>query len=647
MGKGRELGVGASRVIAAPPDVVFGVVSDTNRWNRLTGVSPTSYTYELLDADDPTSRTRIGHARAFGVPVHFAEEGEYWSGVMLRGERRFLGDGLGRAFSLGALDVQVAPEGDGARVRLRCAVVPRGVLGYLVVPLVLLQTWLVVRGYLRWLDRTLARVEPGAADEPATAAARRALIAAPDPARAAARKADAVAREAFRARSAALATAPVDRDVVHQVLELLMQQPEEGLLQIRPFEVARAWGADRREVLRAFLYATRAGLFDLEWQVNCPTCRVGTEVAPALDALGQRVHCADCDISFDVDFADNVEATFTANEAIRRVPRVVFCASSPYFRPHVHGYVTLAAGAARALAPLPAGALLVRARGTARQLAIAAEQRGERGVAVRVTDTGIERVADHGGAPDELRVTNASARPVRLLVERAGWSADIARGSLMFELPELIELFGSDAPAAGMRLAVGAKAVAFTDVVASTELYQRLGDARAFALIQEHWRDARAVVESHAGAIVKTMGDGMMCVFPSLADAIVACFELIDSADALAARHGVAFSVRAGAHEGPCFAARANDRLDLFGTTVNLAARLVGVADGRQLALLSDAIAGPALQSRLNAEGALQELVHVRLRGVPGVHAVSLASRAGVVAFATGEHARVPRLTAE
>ena len=70
---GREPAVSIERVIAAPCATVFGLLSDTNRWDRLIGTSASRYTYELLDPSDPTSRTRIGHARLGPIRQHFAD----------------------------------------------------------------------------------------------------------------------------------------------------------------------------------------------------------------------------------------------------------------------------------------------------------------------------------------------------------------------------------------------------------------------------------------------------------------------------------------------------------------------------------------------------------------------------------------------
>jgi class 3 adenylate cyclase len=640
-----------------PAAVAFGVLSDTNRWDRLAGVTASTYTFELGDPTDPTSRTRIGRARFMGLPMEFAEEGEYWAGLMLRGERRFRGF-MGRLLASASLDVTVDPiedrdGGQACRANMRCSLTPSGFFGYVIAPFVLLQLWITMRRYMGSVRKQLARGlsavpcdQPFRACEPPAVQAKRTLLAAGRGSKLATGPTSPTSKAALKARTAAFGAADIDATIKRRLLEFLLVQPDEALLQVRPFEVANAWGAPRREVLRAFLYAARAGLFDLEWQVNCPTCRVGADVVRGLEAVKNRLHCDECDISYDVDFGDNVEATFTPNPAIRRVPRMVFCASSAYFQPHVHGYVTVPPKSKREVGPLPDGAVLLRSRGTPRQLFVGASERAGGPVVVRVTNGAVIRVDApfHGHSdaePSQLFISNETDMPLRMVVERGGWNAEIVRGSLLVTLPEFIELFGTEAPATGMKMAVGRKAIVFTDIVGSTELYDKLGDARAFALVQEHWRSVDDIVVTNNGTLIKTMGDGVMCVFPSIGDAITASFAMIDHTDRVSARDDIDFSIRVGVHEGACYAVRANDRLDLFGSTVNLAARLMGCADGRQVAMLASSLEHPALHARLEHEEAECDTVRTSIRGLRGTHDVLLASRNDAEVFSTGEHPRV------
>ena len=74
-------------------------------------------------------------------------------------------------------------------------------------------------------------------------------------------------------RAAQLADVDVDPEVADAIVSHLRDQPDEEVAQMRPFELARMWGLDRRAVLGGFLHATVAGLTDLKWQINCPVFR--------------------------------------------------------------------------------------------------------------------------------------------------------------------------------------------------------------------------------------------------------------------------------------------------------------------------------------------------------------------------------------
>ena len=654
---GRDHAVSVKRTLSGSPEVVYGLLCDTNRWDRLVGVSSSTYSYDLLDPDDPTSRTRIGHATSMGTRIHFAEEGEYWTPDLLRGERRFRGHGSKR-LQRGFLEVDIEP-GDDRRtrslVRVRTGVTTSGPLGLLIGLLVRIRFAVILRLYLRGLERTLRTAaerpasEGGAVGAPAAQQARDALVSIGHVSRLVTGRHRTVPAAAVSSRAAQFAAAPVDAAIRRRIVGLITTQADEQLLAIRPFDVARAWRADTREVVRGFLHAARAGLFDLEWQVNCPVCRVGAESVPRLDQLGHRLHCGECDVSYDVDFADHVEATFTVSPAIRPVRREVFCASSPSWRPHVHGYVVVPGHSTRDVGPLPSGELVVRARGTARQLRVLGPARSEDSrVVARITEDRIVALpATTEVAAKGLRLVNDTDRPVRILVERGGWEAESLRARLLMTLPDFVELFSADAPAAGMQLSVGQLAVAFTDMVGSTELYERIGDARAFALVQEHWRAAAGIAGSHRGAIIKTLGDGLLMSFPAVGDAIDATLEMMAQVAAMGARERVPMAIRAGVHEGPVYLVRGHDRADLFGRTVNLASRLATVGAGQQIALLDRTLAHPATLAALDHDELHIERKDVELRGVAGSHRVALVARAGEDVLTTGEHPAVPALSVD
>ena len=116
-------------------------------------------------------------------------------------------------------------------------------------------------------------------------------------------------------------------------------------------------------------------------------------------------------------------------------------------------------------------------------------------------------------------------------------------------------------------------AIAFTDVVGSTALGQKLGDAKMEELRRAHFGESRKLIAQHKGREVKTIGDSFMAAFKSVGKAL-------DYAMALQKRPGHSeIEIRAGIHIGPMTV----EENDVFGGTVNFAARVVGSIKGPEV----------------------------------------------------------------
>jgi len=128
------------------------------------------------------------------------------------------------------------------------------------------------------------------------------------------------------------------------------------------------------------------------------------------------------------------------------------------------------------------------------------------------------------------------------------------------------------------------RTVLFTDVEGSTSLTDRLGDAKARELLREHEHLVRDALKSHGGSEVKTLGDGFMASFSSATKALE-CASAIQSA--FAERNESAdepIRVRIGLNAGePIAEDDPGGRGDLFGTAVNMAARIASKAEGGEI----------------------------------------------------------------
>ena len=129
-----------------------------------------------------------------------------------------------------------------------------------------------------------------------------------------------------------------------------------------------------------------------------------------------------------------------------------------------------------------------------------------------------------------------------------------------------------------------------------------------------HFDVLRKTIADHDGALVKTIGDAVMAVFRSPASALRA---MVEAQQLLAAplHGGLPLTLKAGLHSGPCIAVTLNDRLDYFGSTVNMAARLEGLSTGSDV-IISRAIYDDAeVRELLCAENLSAKPFEMSLKG--------------------------------
>ncbi|MBI1884860.1 MAG: adenylate/guanylate cyclase domain-containing protein [Chloroflexi bacterium] len=137
------------------------------------------------------------------------------------------------------------------------------------------------------------------------------------------------------------------------------------------------------------------------------------------------------------------------------------------------------------------------------------------------------------------------------------------------------------------------RTILFTDVEGSTAITQRLGDEGAREVLREHERIVREALKAHGGAEVKTMGDGFMASFASATKALecaIAIQKAIQEWNQTARGEPVEpraeeIRVRIGLNAGEPIA----EADDLFGTAVNMAARIAAKAEGGEI-LVSDVV---------------------------------------------------------
>jgi len=152
-------------------------------------------------------------------------------------------------------------------------------------------------------------------------------------------------------------------------------------------------------------------------------------------------------------------------------------------------------------------------------------------------------------------------------------------------------------PDSGMTNDASNLAILFADVSGSTRLYETVGDAAALATIGRCLSLVRSACEGHGGRVVKTIGDEVMAVFPGADQAAEAAAEMQARIFGEPPAGRVRLAIRVGFHVGPAIEVDG----DVFGDSVNVAARMAALAKGEQVILsgqTADALT-PLLRSRV------------------------------------------------
>jgi class 3 adenylate cyclase len=132
----------------------------------------------------------------------------------------------------------------------------------------------------------------------------------------------------------------------------------------------------------------------------------------------------------------------------------------------------------------------------------------------------------------------------------------------------------------------------------------------------EHFDVLRSNVDGAEGALIKTIGDSIMAAFLQPAAGVKAGLDILRGmAELNAHRSDFPLRLKMGLHTGPAIAVTLNDRLDYFGTTVNIASRLEGQAQGDDLIVSADVMRDAAVQRLLSTAKVRVEPFRAQLRG--------------------------------
>jgi class 3 adenylate cyclase len=427
---------------------------------------------------------------------------------------------------------------------------------------------------------------------------------------------------------AELLSCPVPHDLIAALRERIVEGSDDQLVRLRPFALADSWSADRLEVLRLMLYATRCGLFELRWDLMCPNCRVPKEEVSSLRELPAKFHCEICGISYGPTFDQSVELRFSVHPAVRVASDQTYCIGGPLRVPHIAAQQYLRAREQRTLSIPATQPFHLRVVGSTSRLGIVPGPTNSRvGDVVVVTYADGRWTAPHSLTAGDtlslpqraaLSLHNQTAGPVLAVLEDPNWSGDATTAAQVTALQEFRDLFSSEVLAPGQQHAIRHIALVFSDLKGSTRLYEGIGDAAAYSRVNRHFDFIKQAVTRLNGSIVKTLGDGVMCAFQQLDDALEAAIEMQERVGPWCEVQNIdpPLTLKLGVHVGPAISMTANDRLDYFGRTVNIAARLGDQSRGNDVVILREVFKRAAARITADRDTVVTEAFTTRLRGM-------------------------------
>ena len=413
-----------------------------------------------------------------------------------------------------------------------------------------------------------------------------------------------------------------------------------ALNRINPLVFAARHGHEEEPVISALVHAARLGIFDLSWNVLCSSCGGVLETGGGLKTIDRREYfCAFCAQNNEPTLDEMVEVTFTVNPRIRRIAahdpeglplaeymRQVFFGSGADLPDDIEAAINAVTLDVMDLAPgekaamsltLPEGFIVLLDPVTHSTLFL--DVKGEPTQERRNVSLVFSDLHAHAGTlslqpgPARISLENRSAKRTipglwvsgEAMHQNLGQRRPFLTATRLLSNQIFRDLYHNGTLDKDQRFKITNLTFLFTDLRGSTALYDRIGDLAAYDLVRDHFAALLTSVATEGGAVVKTIGDAVMATFPTPDRAVRAAMKMRGAMREInVARGSEDLALNIGLHEGPCLAVMLDERQDYFGQTVNVAARVQGLADPSAI-LVTKSIVESAEVARLLAEAGL------------------------------------------
>ncbi len=389
----------------------------------------------------------------------------------------------------------------------------------------------------------------------------------------------------------------VSNGLIQNLEQLILTWSDSKVDRIRLKDLQILWQVELDELLFAFLWGCRIGIFTLSWDTICPHCRGVRSKIQKLGDLPETDDCEVCEIQFDTTKPNAIEVTFHIHPSIRKVEKQIFCAAEPAKKNHIllNKFVLPSKGFSLQL-NVGSGTFRIREKGEQNFHVMVVDETNDSSHFEWGQKFGEKKVSPN----PEIHYVNTSPKPTTLVIEERKEDKQALRPYELFSYSEFRDIFSEEALSTNLQLDIGLQTILFTDIVGSTSFYKQVGDHGAFKEVNRHFALTYKTIKEFKGVVVKTIGDSVMAGFPSPLLAVQASKRLqglfqTDS-DSLV-------KIRITIHQGNCLAVNLNSHIDYFGSTVNYAAKMQSRAHAGEIVFSEKIFRDPGLRDYLKLEG--------------------------------------------
>lgn len=392
-----------------------------------------------------------------------------------------------------------------------------------------------------------------------------------------------VQKERLERLTVKLNTAISNKKMVGEFIKTIVNGNDNDVTSMKPLQWAETRQFDRRQTVELFLVATKVGILDQEWSLMCPNCRVPKSQTNTLRQLDDTVHCDLCGVDYEIDFDRYVEMRFTVNPSIRQASQALFCINGPMNSPHIVAQFRIPSHSSKEL-KLPDWDQKLRFRVLKfNYTASIYEGTDDTKSLLTITESGFTE--KEVAKTRFMQVENHTNQEFVLVIEEVEWDRFALTASEVTSLQLFRDLFAKEVLSPDQQIGVGKMTILFTDLKGSTLLYESIGDALAYSDVKKHFDFLKKYVQVNHGTVVKTIGDSVMAAFIQDKDAFNAALAIQQNIHLLNENISQAVQVKIGFHTGPVIAVNANEILDYFGRTVNMAARIQQQSEGSDIVI--------------------------------------------------------------